>query len=58
MTDLQIIEAFYKRVCDRAEANMLKTGKLEGAHFAAMQSEIKAMREAAVRAGEGGGDGV
>lgn len=28
---------FYEEVCRRAESNMLKTGKLEGAHFAAMK---------------------
>jgi hypothetical protein len=44
-TELEIIEAFYQRVCDRAEANMLKTGKLEGAHFAAMKAEIAALKQ-------------
>ena len=37
---------FFKRVCERAEINMLKTGKLEGAHFAAMKSEIATLKQA------------
>ncbi|MEI7851885.1 MAG: hypothetical protein WCH86_08635 [Kiritimatiellales bacterium] len=49
-TELEIIEAFYQRVCERAEANMLKTGKLEGAHFAAMQTEIAALKQKAATA--------
>lgn len=38
-------QKFYERVCARAEANMLKTGKLEGSHFAAMKAEIANQRE-------------
>ena len=36
-----IAEKFYDEVCTEAEANMLKTGKLEGSHFAAMQTVLK-----------------
>jgi hypothetical protein len=34
---LKIIELFVKIVCERAEKKMMLTGKLEGAHFAAMK---------------------
>lgn len=33
-------KAFYDEVCRRAEDKMLKSGKLEGMHYAAMQ-EVK-----------------
>ncbi|MDE2020707.1 MAG: hypothetical protein KGJ13_10260 [Patescibacteria group bacterium] len=36
-----VIQSFISELCRRAEANMLKTGKLEGAHYAAMQSILK-----------------
>jgi len=35
------VKDFYKDVCGTAELNMLKTGKLEGAHYAAMQLLLK-----------------
>ena len=35
------VREFYNEVCQLAEENMLKTGKLEGAHFAAMQTVRK-----------------
>jgi hypothetical protein len=38
------IQRFVDRVNRRAEANMEKTGRLEGAHYAAMQSELAAMK--------------
>jgi hypothetical protein len=43
---------FFNEVCKRAEANMLKTGKLEGAHYAAMVA-IKREWDAALAAGRG-----
>lgn len=36
----QAIKDFVKRVNARAEKNMELTGKLEGAHYAAMQAEL------------------
>lgn len=33
-----VLRRFYDDVCRRAERNMEKTGKLEGAHYAAMRS--------------------
>lgn len=35
------VSAFYDEVCRLAEDNMLKTGKLEGAHFAAMKKLLR-----------------
>lgn len=43
--ELRVIERYVKKVNARAEENMLKTGKLEGAHHAAMKAELEAMRE-------------
>lgn len=43
-TAVAVIEAFVRRVCDQAEQNMEKTGRLEGAHYAAMTSELELMR--------------
>lgn len=40
-----IAEKFYDEVCKLAEENMMKTGKLEGSHFAAMQQVIKAWKD-------------
>lgn len=37
---------FYEEVCREAESNMLKTGKLEGSHFAAMQRVLERWQEA------------
>ncbi len=45
-TELEIIEAFYERVCLRAELNMLKTGTVEGTHLAALKTEIANLRRA------------
>jgi len=39
--------AFFEEVCRRAEANMLRTHKLEGMHWAAMQ-EVKRECDAAM----------
>src|SRR5262245_49065148 len=46
LADLDAIEQFYKRVCSQAELNIEKTGKIEGAHYAAMQLVLRAVREA------------
>lgn len=43
---VKAIEWFYSRVCARAEDTMEKTHKLEGAHYAAMQSVLKEVRQA------------
>lgn len=43
--ELEAIREFVKRVNTRAEAEMMKTGKLEGAHHRAMVAELKAMEE-------------
>ena len=40
------IERFCRMVEDQAEANMLKTGKLEGAHYAALRKIRDEMRAA------------
>jgi hypothetical protein len=40
MNKKDIIIEFYNEVCKRAEDKMLKTGKLEGAHFASMKEII------------------
>jgi len=45
-TDLVAIEAFVGRVNARAEQNMQKTGRLEGMHYAAMTTELDALRMA------------
>jgi hypothetical protein len=49
---------FYDEVCQRAEANMLRTGKLEGMHWRAMQ-DVKAEWDATLRqvGTEGGWNG-
>lgn len=44
-TELQHIREFIQRVNARAEANIEKTGKLEGAHYAAMQVEFKKLED-------------
>lgn len=38
------IERFWTLVCTRAEAKMLETGRLEGAHYAAATEIIAEMR--------------
>jgi hypothetical protein len=40
-----VINRFVEIVEQRAEAKMLKTGKLEGAHYAAMKELQKAINE-------------
>jgi len=40
-SDAEIAQRFYDEVCALAEKNMLKTGVLAGAHYAAMQSVLK-----------------
>lgn len=42
---LPVIEWFYARVCELAEARMVETGKVEGQHWAAMQKIIETLRE-------------
>jgi hypothetical protein len=39
----EAIKEFVNRVETRAEGNMEKTGKLEGAHYAAMKAELDIM---------------
>lgn len=36
-----IVQEFYDKVCKLAESNIEHTGKLEGAHYAAMQTILK-----------------
>jgi hypothetical protein len=43
-TELEIIEAFVQRVNNRAEANIEKTHKLEGSHYAAMTVELEILK--------------
>lgn len=43
----KVAQQFYDEVCRRAEQNMQKTGRLEGAHYAAMQSVLKEWKERA-----------
>ncbi len=43
-TDLDVIEKFVSEVNRRAEQKMEMTGKLEGAHYAAMTAVISEMR--------------
>jgi hypothetical protein len=45
MTKEEIIIEFYNEVCKRAENKMLKTGKLEGAHYASMKELIDEMKD-------------
>lgn len=42
---LKIIEDFVSQVNKRAEANIQKTHKLEGSHYAAMTVELNLLRE-------------
>ena len=42
-----IISKFYDEVCRMAEEKMIKTGRLEGAHFASMQQLMKELKEKA-----------
>lgn len=44
-SDLDAIRAFCDEVNRRAEANMLKTHKLEGSHYAAMKQLMKEMED-------------
>lgn len=48
IVQLAIIRRFVKRVNARAEANIAKTHKLEGSHYAAMQSLLKEMEYAVI----------
>jgi len=41
---IEIIENFVKMVEFHAEAKMIKTGKLEGAHYAAMKELLAKMK--------------
>jgi len=43
MLSKMIVESFVDRVNTKAEANIAKTHKLEGSHYAAMQSILKEM---------------
>lgn len=40
-TATKVARKFYDEVCAEAESNMLKTGQLAGAHYAAMQTVSK-----------------
>ena len=42
--EFDIVQDYYNEVCRRAESNMLKTGRLEGAHYAAMQQVLEERR--------------
>lgn len=41
----EAVKEFYDLVCQRAEEKMIKTGKLEGAHFASMKEIISCLEE-------------
>lgn len=41
---LAAVEWFYEKVCRQAERNMMLSLKLKGAHYAAMNSVIKELR--------------
>jgi len=45
----RIAQQFYDEVCRRAESNMQKTGKLEGAHYAAMQTVLQEWLQEPIR---------
>lgn len=49
---LQIIEDFVSKVCQQAEVNIQTTGKLEGAHYAAMMKLLKSLQRGAPSAPE------
>lgn len=38
--EAKILQRFYQQVCQEAELKMEKTGRLEGAHYAAMRSVL------------------
>lgn len=44
---LAVVEDFWRKVCARAEAKMLATQKLEGAHYAAATEILAEMRRVA-----------
>jgi len=44
---LMVIRRFIERVNERAEANMQKTNRLEGSHYAAMRSVLAEMEQGA-----------
>ena len=46
----EVVRAFVERVNRKAERKMVHTGKLEGAHYAAMREELAALERAAERA--------
>ncbi len=43
--ELAIIEAYFQRVCARAEATIARTHQVSGAHYAAMQVELNLLRQ-------------
>ena len=45
VVELNAVRSFVRRVNRRAEANIEKTGRLEGSHYAAMQVELIALGE-------------
>ena len=45
MTPMEIVKEFVHRVNVRAEGNMELTGKVEGAHYNAMQIELRFFEE-------------
>jgi hypothetical protein len=53
VSELQIIEQFVERVNRRAEAEMLKTGSIAGAHHRAIEAELAILRAPSVSAGIG-----
>jgi hypothetical protein len=44
MHDQVLLDEFFADVCRRAEATMATTGKLEGAHYAAMRAVLEERR--------------
>lgn len=49
---LKVVEQFYARVCARAEDTIARTHQVSGAHYAAMQVELKALREQSEASGD------
>jgi len=44
MNKYKVVQEYYNRVCRLAENNMIKTGKLEGSHYAAMDIVLEEYR--------------
>jgi len=45
--DYDIVKEFVNKICLKAEHKMLATGKLEGAHYAAMREVLEEYKEKA-----------